>query len=193
MLIETKSWPYDFTKSEEFPASRQRGTITGQLLIQDRFVCALHLSANSWNHEMWFQFLTRRSVIQVREQEQRTGGLCVRGTGGTGQSRIMADRIQGRLRSPFASELFFTRETPCYFDVLFCNWNFQGYQFWTRADSFGNFTIENVRAGVYNLYAWVPGIVGDYKYEANITVTPSIYMLITKGLSSTCPEEKIDN
>ncbi|XP_020537187.1 probable rhamnogalacturonate lyase B isoform X2 [Jatropha curcas] len=46
----------------------------------------------------------------------------------------------------------------------------QGYQFWTRANKKGYFLIENVRAGNYNLYAWVPGIIGDWKYDANITI-----------------------
>ncbi|XP_064947634.1 probable rhamnogalacturonate lyase B [Musa acuminata AAA Group] len=47
----------------------------------------------------------------------------------------------------------------------------KGYQFWERADVEGNFYIKNVRTGVYNLYAWVPGFIGDYKSSVNITVT----------------------
>ncbi|KAF2295763.1 hypothetical protein GH714_033898 [Hevea brasiliensis] len=46
----------------------------------------------------------------------------------------------------------------------------KGYQFWTQADRKGNFSIKNVRAGNYSLYAWVPGIIGDYKYSVNITI-----------------------
>ncbi|RRT37848.1 hypothetical protein B296_00046423, partial [Ensete ventricosum] len=46
-----------------------------------------------------------------------------------------------------------------------------GYQFWVRADVNGNFFVKNVRTGVYNLYAWVPGFIGDYKSSINITVT----------------------
>ncbi|XAR73522.1 Rhamnogalacturonan endolyase, partial [Bertholletia excelsa] len=48
----------------------------------------------------------------------------------------------------------------------------KGYQFWTRADSEGNFFIENIRVGRYNLFAWVPGVIGDYKYFELITITP---------------------
>lgn len=47
----------------------------------------------------------------------------------------------------------------------------KGYQFWTRADANGNFSIKNVRTGDYNLYAWVPSFIGDYKYDATITIT----------------------
>ncbi|XP_019053046.1 PREDICTED: probable rhamnogalacturonate lyase B [Nelumbo nucifera] len=48
----------------------------------------------------------------------------------------------------------------------------KGYQFWTKSDANGYFTIDHIRTGVYNLYAWVPGFIGDYKYEAIITITP---------------------
>ncbi|XP_071711956.1 uncharacterized protein [Rutidosis leptorrhynchoides] len=46
----------------------------------------------------------------------------------------------------------------------------KGYQFWTQTDDGGYFEIKNVRPGYYNLYAWVPGYVGDYMYESVINV-----------------------
>ncbi|XP_074294460.1 uncharacterized protein LOC141622306 [Silene latifolia] len=48
----------------------------------------------------------------------------------------------------------------------------KGYQFWSQSDENGRFLIKEIRAGVYNLYAWVPGIIGDYIYAEKITVTP---------------------
>ncbi|WRX30295.1 Rhamnogalacturonate lyase - like 2 [Theobroma cacao] len=48
----------------------------------------------------------------------------------------------------------------------------KGYQFWTRADADGYFLISDVRTGDYNLYAWVPGFIGDYKKSAIVTITP---------------------
>ncbi|XP_059460382.1 probable rhamnogalacturonate lyase B [Corylus avellana] len=47
----------------------------------------------------------------------------------------------------------------------------KGYQFWTRADKDGYFSINDIRTGDYNLYAWVPGFIGDYKYEAAFNIT----------------------
>ncbi|PIA51944.1 hypothetical protein AQUCO_01000071v1 [Aquilegia coerulea] len=47
----------------------------------------------------------------------------------------------------------------------------KGYQFWTKADKDGNFTISDIRAGEYNLYAWVPGFIGDYKYNVDINIS----------------------
>ncbi|XP_047340184.1 uncharacterized protein LOC124943756 [Impatiens glandulifera] len=48
----------------------------------------------------------------------------------------------------------------------------QWYQFWTKADNKGNFVIKGVRPGNYNLFAWVPGLIGDYKYDYIVTISP---------------------
>lgn len=48
----------------------------------------------------------------------------------------------------------------------------KGYQFWTRADPEGHFMITGIRPGNYSLYAWVPGIIGDYKYDHFIIIAP---------------------
>ncbi|KAF3958590.1 hypothetical protein CMV_016522 [Castanea mollissima] len=46
----------------------------------------------------------------------------------------------------------------------------KGYQFWTTADADGYFSINNIRCGSYNLYAWVPGVIGDYQHDDFITI-----------------------
>ncbi|KAL8145397.1 uncharacterized protein LOC141706961 [Apium graveolens] len=51
------------------------------------------------------------------------------------------------------------------------------YQFWTRADEMGCFSINNIRPGDYNLYAWVPGFLGDYKSDALVTITPGCHII----------------
>uniref|UniRef100_A0A5B6ZQ63 rhamnogalacturonan endolyase n=1 Tax=Davidia involucrata TaxID=16924 RepID=A0A5B6ZQ63_DAVIN len=48
----------------------------------------------------------------------------------------------------------------------------KGYQFWTQANAEGYFSIKGVRPGNYSLYAWVPGTLGDYKYDLYVNVTP---------------------
>ncbi|KAK4572000.1 hypothetical protein RGQ29_030413 [Quercus rubra] len=47
----------------------------------------------------------------------------------------------------------------------------KGYQFWATADADGYFSIDNIRCGSYNLYAWVPGVIGDYQKDVFITIT----------------------
>ncbi|CAN4092305.1 unnamed protein product [Withania somnifera] len=46
------------------------------------------------------------------------------------------------------------------------------YQFWVTSDNNGYFSINNIRPGDYNLYAWVPGFIGDYIYETPISIIP---------------------
>lgn len=52
------------------------------------------------------------------------------------------------------------------------NWQQQskGYQYWTKADANGNFTIPAIRPGTYTLYAYTNGVVEEYS-KTNITVT----------------------
>ncbi|THG03040.1 hypothetical protein TEA_017374 [Camellia sinensis var. sinensis] len=54
------------------------------------------------------------------------------------------------------------------------SWQYEskGYQFWSHADGEGNFWIKGVRPGNYNLFAWVPGTIGDYKYDPSIGIAP---------------------
>ncbi|OWM66165.1 hypothetical protein CDL15_Pgr013382 [Punica granatum] len=112
MKIETESWPYDFTRSKDYPHSSERGTVSGQLFVRDRYMNENDMPGAS-------------AYV----------GLAAPGEVGSWQQ-------EGK-----------------------------GYQFWTGANEDGHFVIKNIRAGVYNLYAWVPGFIGDYKYEDNIIVT----------------------
>ena len=51
------------------------------------------------------------------------------------------------------------------------NWQRQGkgFQFWAKTDQHGAFGIPNVRAGEYAMYAFVPGVLGEYRLDG-ITV-----------------------
>ncbi|XP_076890336.1 uncharacterized protein LOC143541383 [Bidens hawaiensis] len=47
----------------------------------------------------------------------------------------------------------------------------KGYQFWSKTDEQGHFSIEHILPGTYNIYAWVQGFIGDYKNPTTITIT----------------------
>ncbi|KAI4383465.1 hypothetical protein MLD38_009299 [Melastoma candidum] len=111
MTKEVANWPYNFISSSDFPPSSGRGTVSGQLMIHDRYINTEDFGAN-------FAYV----------------GLALPGNAGSWQTET------------------------------------KGYQFWTRSDENGSFVIKNIRPGVYNLFTWVPGILGDYKYEGNISV-----------------------
>ncbi len=53
------------------------------------------------------------------------------------------------------------------------NWQFdsRGYQFWTKADADGRFTIEHVRPGDYTFFAFTTGAVGEAT-RGNVSVKP---------------------
>ncbi|GAB2227505.1 hypothetical protein Droror1_Dr00009327 [Drosera rotundifolia] len=110
LMEEVESWPYSFPASREFPSCDERGTVSGQLLVNDRTIS--------------------------RAANGAFVGLALPGECGSWQ-----------------------RES-------------KGYQFWTRADENGYFSIKWIREGQYNLYAWVPGFIGDYRYDNEITITP---------------------
>ncbi|PIA30413.1 hypothetical protein AQUCO_05600097v1 [Aquilegia coerulea] len=48
----------------------------------------------------------------------------------------------------------------------------KGYQFWTISQTNGSFAINNIRPGIYNIYASVPGFIGDYKSHQIVTIRP---------------------
>ncbi|RLM99730.1 rhamnogalacturonate lyase-like isoform X1 [Panicum miliaceum] len=98
---EVSKWPYSFPKSPDFAKAGERGSVSGRLLVRDRF---------------------------MSNDDMPAGRLAYVGIAAPGQPGSWA--------------------TEC-----------KGYQFWTTADSCGSFTIGNVRAGVYDLYAWVPGFL----------------------------------
>ncbi|XP_076926988.1 uncharacterized protein LOC143590371 [Bidens hawaiensis] len=47
----------------------------------------------------------------------------------------------------------------------------KGYQFWSKTDEQGHFSVEHILPGTYNIYAWVQGFIGDYKNPTTITIT----------------------
>ncbi|XP_066340840.1 rhamnogalacturonate lyase B-like [Miscanthus floridulus] len=111
---EAGRWPYSFPESPDFAKAGDRGSVTGTLVVRDRFVSKGDVPA---------------AAAYV--------GLAAPG----GQPGSWA--------------------TEC-----------KGYQFWTTtASSSGAFRIVGVRAGVYSLYAWVPGVLGDYVHTSTVTVT----------------------
>ncbi|CAN1131704.1 Rhamnogalacturonate lyase [Linum perenne] len=54
------------------------------------------------------------------------------------------------------------------------SWQFESkrYQFWTEVEKDGRFRINNVIAGQYNLYGFVPDFIGEYMYDALLEITP---------------------
>ncbi|KAL0543205.1 hypothetical protein IC582_018294 [Cucumis melo] len=145
MTIETSRWPYNFVESREFPSSDQRGSLRGQLLVRDRFVPLLSFVFVHNKNKNISYTCPETDVVYFFDRYAK-------------YPQMWADSAYVGLAAP--GELgSWQRES-------------KGYQFWTRADEHGYFSIDNIRSGTYNLYAWVPGVLGDYKYDKEITITP---------------------
>jgi Polysaccharide lyase family 4, domain II len=90
----------------------------------------------------------------------------------------MAKRMQGKNNSENSYILFNNLySTVRYIASSDVTVLLQGYQFWSQADEFGNFYISNIRTGDYNLYAWVPGFIGDYKLETTLTISSGLSLI----------------
>ncbi|VAI42273.1 hypothetical protein VPH35_102887 [Triticum aestivum] len=115
--VEASQWPYSFPLSPDFHRAGERGSVTGRLLVRDRYT--------------------------------------------TGGEDVPARLAYVGLAAPGQPGSWATES--------------KGYQFWTRASATGgSFAIGNVRAGEYNLYAWVPGVLGDYMRTDPVTVVPGV-------------------
>lgn len=67
-----------------------------------------------------------------------------------------------------------------------------GYQFWAKTDENGDFTIENVRPGNYNLYAYATaGDVTDMLEQDDITVVEGEQTLGTIDWTPTCYTDQL--
>ena len=70
----------------------------------------------------------------------------------------------GMAQSPYTAD--FATRGPTIID-----WQTDGkhYQYWTRADAAGRFTIPNARPGTYTLYAFTDGVLGEFsRAEARV-------------------------
>uniref|UniRef100_A0A0E0F286 rhamnogalacturonan endolyase n=1 Tax=Oryza meridionalis TaxID=40149 RepID=A0A0E0F286_9ORYZ len=191
---EARKWPYSFPESPDFHKAGQRGSVTGRLFVRDRYVSSKDMAAGmayvglaspgqpgSWATESKnYQFWTRAapcgsfSIGNVRAGVYNLYAWVPGFLGDymyTSQVTVTPDMAAGMayvgLASPGQPGSWATES--------------KNYQFWTRAAPCGSFSIGNVRAGVYNLYAWVPGFLGDYMYTSQVTVTPGRSSSINLG------------
>jgi rhamnogalacturonan endolyase len=79
--------------------------------------------------------------------------------------KLRATNVQVGLAAPDYAPAAGRRSFGGFSDKVDWQRNAKHYQFWTRADSGGNFTIANVRPGVYTLHAIADGVLGEFSRE----------------------------
>jgi rhamnogalacturonan endolyase len=108
--IEEQAWPYSWADAPGYAHTRDRGGVTGQLVVRD-----------------------------PQDAKASAAGAWV----GLAQPPYVDDFGKGPVK---------------------IEWQEDGknYQYWSRADASGHFTISTARPGKYTLYAFTDGVLGDF-------------------------------
>ena len=133
---EMRQWPYAWFHDANFPPAEQRGTISGKIILRDAFS-----PEASWSN-VWVGV----SAPEYRPPPPRAGNFGRRGGNTNTPPANAANWVN---RAGFPTLVDWQR------DAKF-------YQFWTRADAGGNFTIRNIRPGHYTLHAFGDGAIGEF-------------------------------
>ncbi|KAM5575242.1 putative rhamnogalacturonate lyase B [Rosa sericea] len=142
---------WQITPSDEF---RSGGPLKQNLTSHVGPYClAMMTEVQSWPYE----FPASNDFPPSKQRGNVSGRICVRDSF-VSDDHILSHRAYVGLAPPG--------------DVGSWQRDCKGYQFWTRAGENGYYSIKNIREGNYNLYAWVPGFIGDYRYGLTINITP---------------------
>jgi rhamnogalacturonan endolyase len=138
--IEKARWPYDWVNGVDYPHKDQRGTVTGQLALNDPQAATTKLP---------------RLTVGLAHPDYASPG------GGGGRRGGPPAGVGGTNAIP-GGRGGVGRLVDWAHDAKF-------YEFWTDGSEDGKFTIENVRPGNYTLHAFADGVLGEFA-KSDITV-----------------------
>jgi rhamnogalacturonan endolyase len=140
---ESSLWPYEWVSDANYPSASNRGIVRGEIVFRDPLAPDLKLS------NLWVGVTAPDYVPPARFGFGFRGALANSATNAPG-------RGFGFGRGGLPPYVDWQR------DAKF-------YQFWTRADAQGRFSIPNVRGGTYALHAFGDGVLGEFTLT-NISV-----------------------
>jgi rhamnogalacturonan endolyase len=147
--LEKGKWPYDWVNGVDYPHKNERGSVTGQLVLDDPQAATTalpHLTVGLAFRDLPPAPFTPR-VAPVPPPGAAPGQVA----GG------------GPRRGGFGGR---GRFTPPPRDWVH---DAKHYQFWNDGGADGKFTITEVRPGTYTLHAFADGVLGEFA-RADITV-----------------------
>jgi rhamnogalacturonan endolyase len=178
--IEKAAWPYDWVNGVDYPHKDERGTVTGQLVLNDPQAATT--------------LLPNLTVGLAHPDYKSTG----RGPGGGGRGGRPGGGAPAVTGAPGAAAVPGVGPAPGDADAVIppraggggaggggggrggggrgggnqmVDWAHDAkfYQFWNDGAADGKFTIPNVRPGTYTLHAFADGVLGEFA-KASITV-----------------------
>jgi rhamnogalacturonan endolyase len=183
--VETSRWPYNWVKGVDYPLQEDRGTVTGQLVLNDPQATTAKLP----------NLTVGLAHADYPRPARRFGGGGGKGFGrrgaggqggaGAGGATEGGDRpAQGTNTPPADGPGSGQGGAPAGGPGTFARGQFgpinpnidwahdaKYYQFWADGSDDGKFTIAMVRPGKYTLHAFADGVLGDFA-QTEITVEP---------------------
>lgn len=141
---EKSRWPYEWVNGVDYPHKNERGTVTGQLVLNDP-----QAASKKFPHLTVGLAYPYPAAAAVPAPAAAPGGPAAEGAARGGPARSGFGRGPGR-----------PMEWPR--DAKY-------YQFWNDGSEDGKFAVTNVRPGNYVLHAFSDGVLGEFA-QANITV-----------------------
>jgi len=174
--IEKSNWPYDWVNGVDYPHKDERGTVTGELVLNDPQASSTalpHLTVGL-SHMDYMNIPVRGGGRGGRGGRGGGGGTnaFAGGTGGTNGFAVARGGFGNGGTNGFAGGRGgFGRGGGFGGGNGLVDWTHDAkfYQFWADGTEDGKFTIANVRPGTYTLHAFADGVLGEFA-RANITV-----------------------
>lgn len=148
---EQKRWPYAWLADPNYPPAWQRGTVSGQIVLNDRFSPGATMS-NVWVGLTAPDYTPPLSgFIDAGRRWPGTNGVARAAfTNRSDNLNFSPSGLSGGFdRNGFPQQQDWQRDAKY-------------YQFWVRADARGRFSIPNVRPGDYWLRAIADGVLGEF-------------------------------
>jgi rhamnogalacturonan endolyase len=153
---EKAAWPYDWVMGVDYPHKAERGSVSGQIILNDPQASSRRLphltvglaypDAPGSAGANLNQFITVASPDSLAAAREASAAPAAGGRGGPGRGRGG----------------FGPRPSDWVHDA-------KHYQFWSDGTEDGKFTITKVRPGTYTLHAFADGVLGEFA-QANITI-----------------------
>lgn len=166
---ESQAWPFDWVQGVDYPHKKQRGNVTGKIILDDPPTVGSKL--NNLLVGLTAPDYEPANISRPQNSGRtagRSGGDGGFGLAGGGDDEAAMTNLNNSVIISTNLDVPATRNPtnrPSRGGRLprIVDWQIdaKNYQFWTRAHDNGTFSIPNVRPGRYTLHAIADGVLGE--------------------------------